>query len=255
MTQSQKVIFLKYLTLIHSIANSWKTNIKTEIVDIPKKPSILEQITKSKQTNKYTYKLLMKKKLTPEIKSEQKWIEQFGDEGLNWNKIYTNRLQATKDIRLQNFQYKCLMRIIPTNKYLLKCKIGETALCEFCTMEIETINHLFGECNYVQHFWANLATFLLRYNITMHFSLKYVTFGITERAHCIETQVKNFIILLGKYFIFKNKCLKTQPTISHFKVYLSQRINVEKHIYFIKNRLAQFDTKWVNLKPLIEDNA
>ena len=56
-------------------------------------------------------------------------------------------------------------------------------------------------------------------------------------------------------FIFKNKCLKTQPTISHFKVYLSQRINVEKHIYFIKNRLAQFDTKWVNLKPLIEDNA
>ena len=146
-----------------SIPNSWKTNIKTENVDIPRKPSILEQITKSKQTNKYTYKLLMKRKLTPEMKSEQKWIIQFGDEGLNWNKIYTNRLQATKDIRLQNFQYKCLMRIIPTNKYLLKCKIGETALCEFCTMEIETINHLFGECNYVQHFWANLTTFLLRY--------------------------------------------------------------------------------------------
>ena len=93
--------FLKYLTLIHSIANLWKTNIKTENVDIPKKPSILEQITKSKQTNKYTYKLLMKKKLTPEIKSEQKWIEQFGDEDLNWNKIYTNRLQATKDIKFE----------------------------------------------------------------------------------------------------------------------------------------------------------
>ena len=55
--------FLNYLTLIHSIPNSWKTNIKTENVDIPKKPSILEQITKSNQTNKYTYKLLMKKKL------------------------------------------------------------------------------------------------------------------------------------------------------------------------------------------------
>ena len=190
----------------------------------------------------------MKKKLTPEMKSEQNWIEQFGDEGLNWNKIYTNRLQATNDIRLQNFQYKCLMRIIPTNKHLLKCKIGETALCEFCTMEIETINHLFWECNYEQHFWANLTTFFfLRYNITMHFSLKYATFGITERAHCIETQVKNFIIFLRKYFIFKNKCFKTQPTKAHIKVYLSQRINVEKHIYFIKNRLAQFDTKWVNL--------
>ena len=122
-------------------------------------------------------------------------------------------------------------------------------------MEMETINHLFGECNYVQHFWAILTTFLLRHNITMHFSLKYVTFGIKKRAHCIETKVKNFIILLGKYFIFKNKCFKTQATIAHFKVYLSQRINVEKHIYFIKHRLAQFDTKWVNLKPLIDDNA
>ena len=37
------------------------------------------------------------------MKSEQKWIEHFGDEGLNGNKIYTNRLQATQDIWLQNF--------------------------------------------------------------------------------------------------------------------------------------------------------
>ena len=65
----------------------------------------------------------MKKKLTPEINSEQNQIEPFGDEDLNWNKIKTNRLQATKDIRLQNFQYKCLMRNIPTNKYLLNVKL------------------------------------------------------------------------------------------------------------------------------------
>ena len=70
---------------------------------MPEKPSILEQITESKQTNKNTYNYLWKK-ITPEIKSEQKWIEQFGTEDLNWNKIYTNGLQATKDIRLQNFQ-------------------------------------------------------------------------------------------------------------------------------------------------------
>ena len=209
--------FLKYLTLIHSMPNAWKTNIKNENVNIPKRPSILDQITKSKQTNQYTYKLLMKKKLPPERKSEQKWIEQFSDENLNWNNIYTSRLQATKDVRLQNFQYKCLMRIIPTNKYLLKCKLKETALCEFCSMEIETINHLFWECNHVQHFWTNLAMFLLRHNITINFSLMYVTFGITERTNCIETKVKNFIILLGKYFIFKNKYQGTQPTLEHFK--------------------------------------
>ena len=32
---------------------------------------------------------------------EQKWIEQFSEENLNWNNIYTSRLQATKDVWLQ----------------------------------------------------------------------------------------------------------------------------------------------------------
>ena len=170
----------------------------------------------------------MKKKLPPERKSEQKWIEQFSDEKLNCNSIYTSRLQATKDVRLQNFQYKCFMRIIPTNSNLSKCKIKETASCEFCSMEIETINHLFWECNHVQHVWTNLTMFLLRHNITINFCSKYVTFDITERTNCIETQVKNYIILLEKYFIFKNKYQETQPTLEHFKLYLSQRIKVEK---------------------------
>ena len=40
----------------------------------------------------------MKNKLTQEIKSEQKWIELFDDKELNWNKMYTNRLQAIFNI-------------------------------------------------------------------------------------------------------------------------------------------------------------
>ena len=115
----------------------------------------------------------------------------FGDKNQNLNNIYTSRLQATKDVRLQNFQYKCLMRNIPTNKYLLKCKIKETALCEFCSMEIETVNLFFGNVT-LQHFWTNLTMFLLRHNITINFSLRYVTFGITERTNRIETPGQEF---------------------------------------------------------------
>ena len=85
--------------------------------------------------------------------------------------------------------------------------------------------------------------FLLRHNITINFILKYVTLGITERTNCIETQVKNFIILLGKCVIFKNKYQETQPTLEHIKLYLSQRIKEEKYIYFTNDRIAQFDRK------------
>ena len=155
-------------------------------------------------------------------------------------------MQATKDVRLQNFQYKCSMRNIPTNKYLLKCKIKETALCEFCSMEIETVNHFFGWNVTVQHFWTNLTMFLLRHNITINFSLKYVAFGITERTNRIETQVKNFIILLGKYFIFKNKYQETQPTLEHFKWNFSQNF-----LQMIELQNCPIRQKMGEPKPLI----
>ena len=80
--------------------------------------------------------------------------------------------------------------------------------------------------------------FSLRHNITINFSLKYVIFGITERTNCFETQDKNFIILLGKYLIFKNKYQETQPTLEHFKLYLSQRIKVEQYIYLTDDKIA-----------------
>ena len=107
----------------------------------------------------------MKKNLPPERRSGTKLVEQYSDENLNWNNIYTSRMQATKDVRLQIFQYKFLMRIIALVIYLiyiLKCKIKEMVLhvFEYCTMEIEPKNPLLGECNHVHHFWTNLTTYV-----------------------------------------------------------------------------------------------
>ena len=163
--QLLNLLCIVYLTLIHNIPNSWKTNIKNENINTPKQTTILSQLIKNKHTNKYAYTLLQKMKIRPDKKSETKWTEQFNYENINWKTIYTTSLKATKDIKLQNFNYKFLMRIIPTNKFLLKCNIGHTALCEFCSMEIETLNHLFWECIHVQHFWTNLSVFLQEISI------------------------------------------------------------------------------------------
>ena len=56
--------------------------------------------------------------------------------------------------------------------------------------------------------------------------------GITEGTNQTEDQTKNFITLLGKHFIFKNKYKKQHPNLLHFKLYLKHRINIEKHILF-----------------------
>ena len=80
------------------------------------------------------------------------------------------------------------MRIIPTNRFLLKCNIGHTTLCDFCSMEIETLDHLFWECIHVQLFWTNLSTLLRDYNVFIHFNLRNIMLGITEGTNQTEVQ-------------------------------------------------------------------
>ena len=74
----------------------------------------------------------------------------FFNENLNWKKIYLVAQKSTNDIKLRNFQYKYLIRIIPTrsNHFLTKCHSSSSTLCEFCNMEIETLSNLFWECIY-----------------------------------------------------------------------------------------------------------
>ena len=64
--------------------------------------------------------------------------------------------------------------------------------------------------------------------------------GITDGTNITEIQIKNFINLLGKYVIFKTKYQKQHSSLLSFKSHLCQRIQIEKQIYFIKGRPAQF---------------
>jgi hypothetical protein len=138
-----------------------------------------------------------------DIKSHLKWNQTFKEENLNWNKIHSLPFISTIDAKLRNFQYKYIMRIIPTNKLLLKFKIKSTNLCDFCSMSIETLDHLFWYCSYSQHFWNEFTHFLNSLNINIQLNLNMVTFGIIDNVRN-QTAI-NYILFCAKYFIFVNK--------------------------------------------------
>ena len=86
------------------------------------KDTLLTKILKSKQTNKFLYNCQLQKDNNTPIKSEQKWKTTFSNSELNWKSIYTLPFKTIIDTKLREFQYKYIMRIIPTNTYLFKCK-------------------------------------------------------------------------------------------------------------------------------------
>ena len=159
---------------------------------------------------------------------------------LKWETIYTNIFTSTIDVKLRNFQYKYIFRIIPTNKRLFIQNIASSNLCDFCSMGIEDLKHLFWECNYVQIFWNDFNNFIQSINIATDINFKTISFGACDE----DKDIKNFIIFYAKYFIFVNKCRKTIPRCELFKTYITKRIQVEKEIALMNDKLNKFETKW-----------
>ena len=108
--------------------------------------NLLKQIRNQTHVNKFVYNHLMRYSQGAVSKAEIKWNEQFSDETLQWKYIYLTFFKSTNDIKLRIFQYRYIVRIVPTNQFLTKCNIVDSALCELCSMEIETVSHLFWEC-------------------------------------------------------------------------------------------------------------
>ena len=178
-----KHYFLFYNTLVSSISSEWKYKLKTEIINIPRKETLLIKSLKKKHVNKYLYERQFQNAGKMDVKQEKKWEDILNDTVLDWKNIYLTPIKSTIDTILRDFQYKFLMQIIPTNSFLLKCKISNTNLCDFCNRNIETVKHLFWECHHSQHFWSQLKTFLLGLGILIELNYELIYFGKLNVLH------------------------------------------------------------------------
>ena len=164
----------------------------------------------------------------------------------NWNEIYSMPYNASIDTTIQSFQYKLINRIIPTNKFLFKCKLVSSTLCDLCLSNEETITHMFWECPIIQDIWNNLNSFFQNNGITIELNLINVLFGISTNIHYKSI---NYIIMLMKYYIFGSKYRKEVPNFNGFHHYLQNRITIEREIATTKNKLNQHLQKWAFLTP------
>ena len=136
---------LKYNQLISSIPKECKTHLKAENINTHHSNSLLEKLLKSDHVNKMLYTFQLNNLKREPIKAEDKWSKDIDKGDINWKNIYSNTLLSTIDSKLRNFQYKYLMRLVTTNKLLLKYILKMSNLCEFCNMHVETLKHLFWE--------------------------------------------------------------------------------------------------------------
>ena len=137
------------------------------------------------------------------------------------------------------------MRIVPNNKFLYRCNLNNTSLCDFCSMTIETNKHMFWECYVSRGFWTEIERLLKDNQIRIKLDYEMISFGYLNQSS--YTSLLNCILIYAKYFIFKTKYEQTVPSLNNFIKYLKHHENLERIIATAKDKIQKHEAKWNQL--------
>ena len=188
-------------------------------------------VNEKKKVTKYFNRIQLNKNV--EKRNENLWETNLQDANLDWKNIYQTPFKTTLDTTLRNFQYKIIMGILPTNTLLVKYKIKDSPVCDLCNNSEETLVHIFWECQITQSLWNDLQMFLTAKSINLPITKTSALLGLkTGYQH----ELKNYLLILMKRFIYIMKIQSRRPTFTIFLNYLSERIKSESLISLTKNK-------------------
>ena len=176
-----------------------------------------------------------------------KWMSEIGHdfcEGLlDFAQKHTNIYKITNVAKYRSFQYRLLQRGIVTNIQLCAWKIIDSELCSFCGQQRETTLHLVHTCPHAVSLWDNVLRYITqRFNI-QHFDMSSKAVLFNEIAQPAR-HIANFICLLTKQYIYRQRCLKQDISFPQFKAHVRKIENIEKYIAIKNDKLAKHNKKW-----------
>lgn len=118
--------------------------------------------------------------------------------------------------KMKEVHFKILNGIYPSAEFL-RCRFGfEHNNCSFCDDEIETTEHLFYDCKFINVFWEDLHDWLFPKFVNFsNLTKENILYGIPVKDPTHDLGI-NTIIILANFFIHKNKFMKTKTQIYVF---------------------------------------
>ena len=118
-------------------------------------------------------------------------------------------------------------------------------MCTFCNDEIETLVHLFIECNKVANIWQEVIENLLQPFGVSSLTKDQIVLGVETTAE--QNEIINHIILEVKHHIYVCKLYKCTPTFQQIKSHLRITEDIEKQIAIKAGKIPKHIYKWNHL--------
>ena len=121
-----------------------------------------------------------------------------------------------KEIKLKYFQYKINNKILVTNSFLRKINKIDSNICSYSQLQEETIKHLFLESPVVKEFCQQFKAWL-ESHVKVSFQTDDCTIIFSFQG---INKLTNYLHVLSKYYIYKNKFSDKRLHIQGFKTLL-----------------------------------
>ena len=196
-----RAMFLEYEGLLAAVRNyfaQFSFRHMSNNGSNPLCPLIISIILSQVKGSRKLYDIVMKTNTLPN--STNTWQRDLNNNQYiyNWKWIYSLRYRITKDTHLHWLQGRLVHRILPTKYLLTKMNILNDNLCSFCSNEVESLVHLFCNCNCIKTFWEDLFAY-----IANKCNLQPITWAVQDIlfGHNKLDSMLNKIILQAKSFI------------------------------------------------------
>ena len=176
------------------------------------------------------------------LKYYNRWRDRGLIFGLNqYEQAFVNLYQCTKITKYRDFQYRLTLGKIILNVDLHDWGISDTPNCKLCQQEVETMSHAFFTCCKVQLLKKYLYDLCDMAGLTADKSIEAWILGrvVEQGVHII-----NFVNIMIKQFIYKNRCLNLSVNIGKFENELELLHNTELYIAKRENRLKAHIRRW-----------
>lgn len=247
--------FVQYYGIITAINNTWRDELRDiSEVDMQLEPTHINSLRSNMWTKlgvksaDKACKLICEKIIKDDIFLTQltaKWKVYFPNictEDMTTS--FTNIYELTPDCAIRYFQYKLLHRILICNEKLYRWGIEASDLCNFCHEEVETICHIFFECEVSKLIWHQLKYYLKNsFNIEFDFSPLQM---LLNRETSVPAIV-NKICLIGKFILFDCRCKRIFPTLEILQTQLRETRKMEFQIYEHNRSFKKYVDMWRDL--------
>ena len=233
-------------SVVKCLPKQWKENTYTQdTFNFLSFNCQLKRDIEIKMKSKGVYKKIIKK-ITIPPSSENFFKSNFDIANESFEQIYCIPFNATIYTKLRSFQFKINHNILYTNEKLHKVKLSDTPLCTFCNNEIETLVHLFVECNKVTNVWKEVIDKLLQPFGVTNLTKSEIILGVETTPE--QNEIINHIILEVKYYIYVCKLEKCDPLFNRIKNRLKITERIENEIAFKAKKLPRHAYKWHHIK-------